>query len=231
VVVAAELALVVEDSLEFRNLCVRMLEKDGFKVDVCADGETAVVRTRELSPDLILLDVSLPGIDGFEVCKQVREFSDAYIIMVSGRDNEIDKVVGLTVGADDYVTKPFSPRELMARVTAMRRRPRREERVSEGLRDFGTLTIDIDSRETFLDGALLELTKVEFDILALLTSSPRRAFSRTLILDRVWGDWYGDDHIIDVHMTNLRKKLGDRTNAAKYIQTVRGVGYRFVPPA
>lgn len=223
-------ALVVEDSPEFRNLCVRMLEKEGFVTGSCSDGESGVAMAKAQAPEIILLDVSLPGIDGFEVCRRIREFSDAYIVIVSGRDEEVDKIVGLTVGADDYVTKLFSPRELVARVAAMRRRPRVAV-VEEGVRDFGRLRIDVNSREVVLDGDPLELTKVEFDLLALLSSSPRRAFTREVILDRVWGDWYGEGHIIDVHMGNLRKKLGDRGSKDRLLQTVRGVGYRFVPPA
>ena len=170
--------------------------------------------------------MSLPGIDGFEVCRRLREFSDAYVIMVTGRTDEVDRVVGLTVGADDYVTKPFSARELAARIGAMRRRPRS---APVGTRlEFDGLAIDAAAREVVLDGTRLDLTKIEFDLLSKLASEPRRVFARQQLLDSVWGgDWYGDDHVVDVHMGNLRKKLGESGSRPRFIHTVRGVGFRF----
>ena len=221
-------ALLVEDTAEFVVLCGRMLENEGYEVSVAQDGERGVALAREERPELVLLDITLPGIDGFEVCRRIREFTDAYVIMVTARDDEVDKIVGLTVGADDYVTKPFSARELSARIAAMRRRPRAPR--SPQLRDFGSLRVDPVAREATLDGVPVELTKIEFDILDLLSGSPRRTFTREQLLETVWGGtWFGDDHVIDVHLGNLRRKIGESAGAPRHVRTVRGVGYRFDP--
>ena len=221
-------ALLVEDSREYALLGAKLLQREGFEVVVANDGVDAVALARSRRPEMILLDVGLPGIDGFEVCRRIREFSDAYVIMVTGRTDEVDRVVGLTVGADDYVTKPFSARELAARVAAMRRRPRAAP--DPEVWDFGPLRVDAAARETVLDGALVDLTRLEFDLLAKLASEPRRAFTRAQLLDSVWGsDWYGDDHVVDVHVGNLRKKLGESGSQPRFIHTVRGVGFRFEP--
>ncbi len=219
-------ALLVEDTAEFVLICQRMLETEGFTVSVARDGERGVALARSERPELVLLDITLPGMDGFEVCRRIREFTDAYVMMVTARTDELDKVIGLTVGADDYVTKPFSARELSARIGAMRRRPRVPEQPD--VRDFGALVVDPMAREVRIDGELLELTKIEFDLLELLSGSPRRTFTRDQLLTEVWGgDWYGDDHVIDVHMGNLRKKLGESATEQRHVKTVRGVGYRF----
>ena len=226
--VAKPKALVVEDTPEFVLFARRLLENEGFDVLVAGEGERGVELARREAPELILLDVTLPGIDGFEVCRRIRDFSDAYIVMVTARAEEIDKVVGLTMGADDYVTKPFSMRELSARIGAMRRRPRAAG--SSEQRVFGGLEIDPQAREASLDGVPLELTKIEFDLLDLLTGTPKRAFRRDQLLRQIWGgDWYGDDHVIDVHVGNLRRKLGESASQQRLIRTVRGVGYRFDP--
>ncbi|MFI5495086.1 response regulator transcription factor [Actinoplanes sp. NPDC051859] len=224
-------ALVVEDSPEFMLLCQHLLEKEGFDVVVATDGKGAVEQAQKEKPDIAILDLGLPDVDGIEVCRQIRQFTDAYIVMVTGRTDELDKVVGLSVGADDYVTKPFSPRELAARIQAMRRRPRgNAPGQSSAIREYGQLRIDPDVREVTLDGQVLELTKIEFGILDLLSSAPRRTFTRGQLLEDVWGDnWYGDDHIIDVHVGNLRKKLGESASSPRHIRTLRGVGYRFEP--
>jgi len=225
-------ALVVEDSPEFMLLCRHLLEKEGFDVVVATDGRGAVEQAQSQRPDIAILDLGLPDVDGIEVCRQIRQFTDAYIVMVTGRTDELDKVVGLSVGADDYVTKPFSPRELAARIQAMRRRPRTNGPAAQSaaIREYGGLRIDPDVREVTLDGQVLELTKIEFGILDLLSSAPRRTFTRGQLLEDVWGDnWYGDDHIIDVHVGNLRKKLGESASAPRHIRTLRGVGYRIGP--
>jgi DNA-binding response OmpR family regulator len=229
--VARPRALVVEDSPEFMLLCQHLLEKEGFDVVVATDGKGAVEQAQKVRPDIAILDLGLPDVDGIEVCRQIRQFTDAYIVMVTGRSDEVDKIVGLSVGADDYVTKPFSPRELAARIQAMRRRPRSSSAAaSTAIREYGLLRIDPDVREVTLDGRVLELTKIEFGFLDLLSSAPRRTFTRGQLLEDVWGDnWYGDDHIIDVHVGNLRKKLGESASAPRHIRTVRGVGYRFEP--
>ena len=168
----------------------------------------------------------LPGIDGIETCRRIRTFSDAYVVMLTARADEVDKLVGLSVGADDYLTKPFSPRELLARVRAMLRRPR----VGLGEappRRFGDLTIDPDAREVRVAARVVELTPTEFDLLDALSARPRMAFSRGQLLEHVSrGQSSGDDHVVDVHIANLRRKIGDDPKASRYVLTVRGVGYR-----
>jgi DNA-binding response OmpR family regulator len=221
-------ALLIEDSKEYALIGAKLLQREGFDVVVAHDGETGLRLARSRKPEVVLLDVGLPGVDGFEVCRRIRDFSDAYLIMVTGRTDEVDRVVGLTMGADDYVTKPFSPRELAARIAAMRRRPRAA--ADPEVQDFGSLRVDVAARETTLDGQLLDLTKVEFDLLAKLASEPRRAFTRVQLIEAVWGsDWYGDDHFVDVHVGNLRKKLGESGARPRFVHTVRGVGFRFEP--
>lgn len=223
---ARPIALLVEDNREYALIGTRLLQNEGFDVVAATDGETGIGLARVRRPEVVLLDVGLPGLDGFEVCRRIREFSDAYVIMVTARTDEVDRIVGLTVGADDYVTKPFSARELAARIAAMRRRPRAAA-PTDAL-EFGGLSIDQSAREVRLDGQLLDLTKIEFDLLTKLASEPRRVFARDQLLHSVWGaDWYGDDHVVDVHMGNLRKKLGESGSKPRFIHTVRGVGFRF----
>ena len=221
-------ALLVEDSPEFVRVCKHLLEKEGYDVVVANDGGNAVELARSEQLELAVLDLELPDVDGVEVCRRIRQFTDAYIVMVTGRSGEVDKVVGLSVGADDYVTKPFSPRELAARIQAMRRRPRAT--TESGAREYGKLRVDPIVREVRVGGQTIELTKIEFDLLDLLSSKPRRTFTRGQLLEDVWGgNWYGDDHIIDVHVGNLRRKLGESASDPRHICTVRGVGYRFEP--
>lgn len=220
-------ALVIEDSAEVARLMTAMLDKDGYNARHAPDGARGLALARAHAPELILLDLTLPDADGVEICRTLRTLTDAYIVMVTSRTDEVDKIVGLTVGADDYVTKPFSPRELTARIHAMRRRPRATP--VSGARSFGELVIDPIAHEVLLDGTALELTKIEFDLLDMLTSEPRRTFTREQLLKHVWGDWFGDDHVIDVHMGNLRRKIGESAAKQRHIRTVRGVGYRFEP--
>ena len=225
--------LVVEDEAAIRRVLVGYLQREDFAVSEAADGVQAVALAREGGPEVIVLDLGLPGIDGVEVCRQVRTFSDAYIIMLTARAEEIDKLIGLSVGADDYLTKPFSPRELVARVRAMLRRPRAETAPSEDqVRRFGDLTVDPQAREVTVAGRIVELTRTEFDILEALSSQPRRVFSRRALVTDVWGsDWFGDDHLVDVHIAHIRAKLAAANAAgADHITTVRGVGYRVGPP-
>ena len=225
--------LVVEDEAAIRRVVVGYLQREDFAVTEAADGAQAVALAREVGPDVIVLDLGLPGIDGVEVCRQVRTFSDAYIIMLTARAEEIDKLIGLSVGADDYLTKPFSPRELVARVRAMLRRPRAETAPSQDqVRRFGDLTVDPQAREVTVAGRIVELTRTEFDILEALSSQPRRVFSRRALVTDVWGsDWFGDDHLVDVHIAHIRAKLAaDDAAGAVHITTVRGVGYRMGPP-
>jgi DNA-binding response OmpR family regulator len=219
--------LVVEDSPEFRSVLVPLLKQEGFRVEEATDGESGVEIARSLEPTVIVLDLNLPKMDGVEVCRQIRTFSDAYVIMLTAKADEVDKLIGLSVGADDYMTKPFSPRELVARIRAMLRRPRVGTGDDNSAREFGELRIDPLSREVLRSGDKIDLTRIEFDLLDVLSSNPRMAFTRAKLLERVWGpDWFGDDHVVDVHVSNLRKKIGDDPNAPRYVRTVRGVGYR-----
>lgn len=225
-------ALLCDDAPDLRMVLEPLLVREGFEVKVASEGTTAVDLAASFDPDVVIMDVVLPGIDGLEACRRIRQFSDAYLLILSAKNTEIDKVVGLSIGADDYVTKPFSPNELIARLRAMLRRPRRAGRgVAYGgeatVRTFGALTIDNAAREVTVDGNDVELTRIEFDLLATLCSRPRQVFSRTQLLELVWGpNWYGDTHVVDVHMSNLRRKLGDREREAPFILTVRGVGFR-----
>jgi len=224
-------ALVVDDEPPLVALVRSYLEREGFEVFEADDGDGAIERARELDPDLIVLDLMLPGIDGIEVCRRIRAFSDAYVLMLTARVDEVDKIVGLSTGADDYVTKPFSPGELVARIRAMLRRPR-ESGEAEGVRRFGDFELDPLAREVRVGGEPVELTKLEFDLLDALSERPRIAFSRRQLLERVWGpNWFGDEHVVDVHVANLRKKLGDDGARPRYVLTVRGVGYRMGPGA
>jgi DNA-binding response OmpR family regulator len=220
--------LVVEDAPEFIELLVPLLEREGYITETAADGEAAIEATRVFRPDVIVLDLGLPKVDGVDVCRQVRSFSDAYVIMLTGRADEVDRVVGLEVGADDYMTKPFSPRELVARVRAMLRRPRLSVAAESEAKlvRFGDLEVDPVAHAVSIAGGEVQLTRIEFDLLEALTSKPTMVFSRALLRERVWGpDWFGDDHVVDVHIANLRKKI-DEPDAPSRIRTVRGVGYR-----
>lgn len=219
--------LVVEDDSAIAHLLMQYLSREGFEVDVAVDGEQGVELAGDIRPDVIILDLMLPGIDGIEVCRRVRAFSNAYILILTARGEEVDRVIGLSVGADDYVVKPFSPRELSARVQALLRRPRQDHAVEEPVRRFGSLVIDPAAREVTLAGEFVDLTRTEFDLLETLSARPRAVFERRRLLEHVWGsEWYGDDHVIDVHIANLRRKLGDDPSASRYVRTVRGIGYR-----
>jgi DNA-binding response OmpR family regulator len=223
-------ALVVEDELPLARLIAGYLEREGFQITTCEDGERAVELTAEHDPEVIVLDLMLPGLDGIEACRRIRSFSDAYIIMLTARTSETDKIVGLSTGADDYVSKPFSPGELMARVRAMRRRPRATRPEPAPVRRFGDLVVDPAAREVRHGGEPVELTRLEFDLLDALSERPRVVLSRRQLLQRAWGaDWLGDEHLVEVHIANLRRKLGDDPSSPRYIRTVRGVGYRMGP--
>ncbi len=220
--------LVVEDEPDLATVISAYLRGEAFDVEIAGTGPDAVEMARTLSPDLVVLDIMLPGFDGLEVCRRIRTFTDCYVIMLTARDDEIDKVIGLGVGADDYLVKPFSPRELTARIRAMLRRPRGvgESSSAQSSRLLGGLRVDPDSRKVWLEEKELELTRTEFDLLDALTAQPKRAFTRRQLIEAVWGsDWYGDEHIVDVHVGHLRKKLDDDAASPRYIRTVRGVGY------
>lgn len=223
--------LVVEDEVELAAVVASYFEHEGYLVETAVDGPTAVEKARESRPDLIVLDLMLPGFDGIEVCRQVRTFSDAYILMLTARDEEVDKIVGFAVGADDYLVKPFSPRELIARSKAILRRPRTQgegtgQETSSTALHFGDLTLNPASRIVSVGGVVVELTRTEFDLLEIMVESPKNIFSRRQLLEHVWGgDWYGEIHVVDVHVGHLRKKLTEAGLAESAIRTVRGVGY------
>jgi DNA-binding response OmpR family regulator len=228
--------LVVDDEQRLRDLVRGYLEHEGFTVLAAADGQVALQLVRQHAPEVVVLDLMLPGLDGLEVCRRLRSFSDAYVIMLTAKAEEIDRIVGLEVGADDYVTKPFSPRELIARVRAVLRRPRRGTSTTATTsplpRRFGDLTIDQERHEVALLGQPIGMTALEYALLTTLAAHPGRVFTRDQLLEQVWGtDYFGDDHVVDVHIANLRKKLGDEPSAPAYIETVRGAGYRFAGKA
>jgi DNA-binding response OmpR family regulator len=226
--------LVVEDVEEISDVVVAVLTAAAHEVEVATDGADGLARAIEWLPDVVILDLSLPGMDGTEVCRRMRAAGlDSYVLMLSARHEEVDKVVGLSVGADDYITKPFSPRELAARVQAMLRRPRisTAKSTSQDVVRLGPVTIDGQAREVAVRGELVELTKTEYDILALLAEQPKRVLTRDRLRTGVWGeDWLADDHAVDVHVSNLRAKLA-KAGAESLVRTVRGVGYRISPDA
>jgi len=251
----ARVALIIEDDADVRQLLVMTLGMNGFTTIEAENGRQGVALVRDRRPDLVTLDLNLPDIDGVEVCRQIRPMTDAYVIMITARQDEIDRLIGLEIGADDFVIKPFSPREVGARVNAMFRRPRSTVRSAsqpllgadasvpqqappaapeqaEGMIAHGSLSIDTEGRIAMLDGVELPLTRIEFDLLATLVSGPRRVWQRETLLSRIWGDgWVNDQHLVEVHIRNLRKKLGEDTKAPRFIRTVRGVGYRMMPPS
>ncbi|KUI31860.1 PhoR family transcriptional regulator [Mycobacterium sp. IS-1742] len=230
-------ALVVDDETALAEVVASYLEREQFEASVVGNGADAIAVARGLDPDVVILDVGLPGIDGLEVCRQLRTFSDAYVVMLTARNAEIDTVLGLTVGADDYVTKPFSPRELVARIRAMLRRPRTLPGAGVASpadrpapRILGPLSIDVAAREVSVDGEAILLTRTEFDLLDALSARPGVVLSRRQLLELVReGPWVGNEHLVDVHVGHLRRKLGDDAANPRFIVTVRGVGYRMGP--
>ena len=221
--------LVVEDEIELAAVVISYFEREGYIVDSAVDGPSAVEKARVGKPDLVILDVMLPGFDGIEACRQIRSFSDAYILMLTARDEEIDKIVGFAVGADDYLVKPFSPRELIARSKAILRRHRIPNPIAstEGSTDlihFGEIALNSSSRTVYLRETIVELTKTEFDLLEIMMEHPKNVFSRRTLLESVWGgEWFGEIHVVDVHVGHLRKKLSDAGGADGLIRTIRGI--------
>ncbi len=220
--------LIVDDEENLTEAIKYNLEQEGFQVSTAADGERGLAMAREFDPDLIILDIMLPSVDGLEVCRTLRRRSDVPILMLTAKAEEIDRVVGLELGADDYVVKPFSMRELVARAKAMlRRTPARHSESAQVLVD-GDLELNLTSHEVTLRDAPLELKPREFDLLALLMQNRSRIYTRNQILDQVWGyDFVGDMRTVDVHVRWLREKIEDDPGSPKRIVTVRGVGYRF----
>lgn len=217
--------LVIDDEAPILDLVRGYLEREGFGVVTAASGPAGLEAVRTGNPDVVILDVMLPGLDGIEVCRQLRTFSSAYVLMLTARGEEIDRIVGLTVGADDYLVKPFSPRELVARVRALLRRPRTDAAAPAA----GPAGLELDEarRSVRVDGRAVELTTLEFDLLATLARDPGVVVRRQALLDRVWGlEFVADDHLVDVHIANVRRKLGDDPAHPRFVETVRGVGYR-----
>ncbi|WP_200939295.1 response regulator transcription factor [Arthrobacter sp. Leaf337] len=245
----SRVGLVIEDDHDIRELVRVVLVQAGFDVQVASSGAAGVVAAKELNPAVITLDLGLPDIDGFEVARQIREFSDAYIVMLTARAEELDTLIGLESGADDYLTKPFRPRELRARVAAMMRRPRSTSDSSSGGKapavaagNGRTLThngleFSYEARTVSVDGRELHLTRTEFDLLHALLEAGRMVRTKSELVKRLRDEPYdvggyiseADERSVEVHMGNLRKKLGDSPQNPRWLQTVRGVGYRLAP--
>lgn len=223
---AARKVLIVDDDVKTVELVKLYLVRDGYRVLTSYDGAAALVLAREARPDLVVLDVMLPGIDGLEICRILREETDVPIIMLTARTTDDDKLAGLGLGADDYVTKPFSPRELAARVRAVLRRLPGERGPAELRR--GDLTLDFNRHRVSLAGNPVNVSAIEFKLLGVLAREPGRVFSRTQLIERAFGsDFEGFDRTIDVHILNLRRKLEPDPGRPRYIKTVYGAGYKF----
>jgi len=216
--------LLIDDEPSILDLVTAYLEQEGFEYRTALDGPTGLELARSYDPDLIVLDIMLPGMDGIELLRKLRQESDVYVIMLTARGEETDKIVGLSVGADDYLTKPFSPRELMARIKAALRRIRQQSpRDQANVLAFDNLRINKDSRQVWVGDELVDLTATEFDLLVVLAEHQGMVLSRDQLLDKIWGhDYYGEIRVVDVHIGHVRQKIGE-----EYIATVRGVGYRF----
>ncbi len=221
----------VEDEESFSDALSYMLRKEGFEVSVAATGPSALTEFDRTGADIVLLDLMLPEMSGTEVCRQLRQRSHVPIIMVTARDSEIDKVVGLEIGADDYVTKPYSPRELVARIRAVLRRQTADATESGApTLAAGPVRMDIERHVVTVDGAAVQLPLKEFELLELLLRNAGRVLTRGQLIDRVWGaDYVGDTKTLDVHVKRLRSKVEPEPSAPRYIVTVRGLGYKFEP--
>ncbi|MBO8137475.1 MAG: response regulator transcription factor [Desulfotomaculum sp.] len=222
--------LVVDDEKKIRDVLGLYLKNEGFEMDQASDGQQALEMIKGNNYDLIILDLMLPGLDGWEVCRNVRQTSSVPVIMLTARGDEFDRVLGLELGADDYIVKPFSPREVVARVKAVLRRTETSLKLnirSKQKIKYADMTIDPDAREVVINGKQVALTPKEFDLLYYLAQSPGRAYTREQLLESVWGyDYYGDLRTVDTHVNRLREKLA-KINGKRYIETVWGVGYKF----
>ena len=218
--------LVVEDEESYSDALSYMLRKEGFEVAIAADGNAALTEFDRFGPDVVLLDLMLPGLPGTEVCRQIRSVSNVPVIMVSAKDDEVDKVVGLELGADDYVTKPYSPRELVARIRAVLRRGADVD-VSPATLEAGPVRMDVERHVVTVDGVDTRLPLKEFELLEMFLRNPGRVLTRGQLIDRVWGsDYVGDTKTLDVHVKRLRAKLEPDPGDPKYLVTVRGLGYK-----
>lgn len=219
----------VDDEKPLAVMVATYLSRAGYAAKVAHDGPSALEAVRSIVPDVMVLDLGLPGLDGIEVCRQVRGFSDCYVLMLTARGDEPNKLAGLAAGADDYITKPFSVRELVARVGVVLRRPRAAVTGMEPARVFGELEVDVAGREARVAGEPVALTRTEFELLAVLAMRPHQVLTRRQLIDIVWSPgWVGDERLVDVHIAHLRRKLGNAPGirSGEHIDTVRGVGYR-----
>ncbi len=220
--------LVVEDEPNLREPLVYLLKKEGYQVLEAEDGNIAIESFRKNSPDLILLDLMLPGISGNEVCRAIRQESQVPIIMITAKDTEIDKVVGLEIGADDYVTKPYSTRELLARMKAVLRRGAELPVSESGLLKAGPVVMDLDRHTVSVNGEPIQMPLKEFELLELLIENVNRVLTRGQIIDRVWGsNYFGDTKTLDVHVKRVRSKIEEDPSRPRHLITVRGLGYKF----
>lgn len=222
--------LIIEDEKPISDIIKFNLEKDGFQVEVAYDGEEGLEKIRTINPDLVLLDVMLPKMDGFEVLKRTRENNQVPVVMLTAKEEEVDKVLGLELGADDYITKPFGMRELIARIKAnIRRMDIGNSDEVENVKNYGNLDVDMNKYEVRKTGVPLELTLREFELLKYLAERENKVFSREQLLEEVWGyEYYGDIRTVDVTVRRLREKLEDDSADPKYIMTKRGIGYYFI---
>jgi DNA-binding response OmpR family regulator len=230
---AAGRVLVVDDEKALAGMVASYLARAGYTVVQAHTGPGALAAARTERPDVVVLHLGLPGLDGMEVCRRIRASSECYVLMLTARGAEEDKLAGLAVGADDYITKPFSVRELVARVQAVMRRPRTGAPAARPGAPlvFGDLEVDVAGRQVRVAGAPAALTRTEFDLLAALATRPHEALSRRRLIDVVWDPaWVGDEHIVDVHIGHLRRKIGDDPARPRWVDTVRGIGYRMVSP-
>jgi len=220
--------LVVEDEQSLREPLVYLLEREGYEVFDAADGNAAIDLFRANNPDIVLLDLMMPGMSGNEVCRVIRQTSNVPVIMLTAKDSEIDKVVGLEIGADDYVTKPYSTRELLARMKAVLRRNSEPMPVTDGLLEGGPVSMDVDRHMVFVSGQKVAMPLKEFELLELLLENRNRVLTRAQIIDRVWGsNYFGDTKTLDVHVKRIRSKIEDDPARPVHLVTVRGLGYKF----
>jgi len=220
--------LVVEDEESYRDAMSYVLRKEGFEVSVAATGPEGLAEFQRAGADIVLLDLMLPGLPGTEVCRQLRQMSNVAVIMVSAKDTEIDKVVGLELGADDYVTKPFSPRELVARIRAVLRRGGQEPEVAPATLEAGRVRMDVERHLVSVDGVDVRLPLKEFELLEMFLRNPGRVLTRGQLIDRVWGaDYVGDTKTLDVHVKRLRAKIEPNPGQPTHLVTVRGLGYKY----
>lgn len=227
--------LVVEDEKSISDIIKYNLTKEGYSIETAFDGEEGLKKVFETNPDLILLDIMLPKLDGFQICKKVRESSSVPILMLTAKEEEVDKVLGLEMGADDYITKPFGMRELIARIKANMRRidlaNMQEESDSSNVLDFGVLTLDLAKYEVLKNDVTIDLTLREFELLKYLSEKESQVFTREKLLEEVWGyEYYGDIRTVDVTIRRLREKVEDDSSSPQYIMTKRGIGYYFRRP-